>query len=59
MVRQNLCCDDPVEVTYYSSECFDSINVCTVHVQCSVVLEVDCQKDGKKLVFRRKRKLTK
>ena len=64
MVRLNLCCSDPVEVPYYSSECF--VDIC-VHCACPQQSTIDgqypicqeCRATGKMAVLKRKRKQTK
>ena len=64
MVRLNLTCNDPVEVPYYSSECFEDICVhCACQTQCTIDGQYpicnECKGDGKPPVFKRKRKLSK
>ena len=64
MVRMNLTCNDPVEIPYYSSECFEDICVhCACHTHCNTDGQYpicnDCKGDGKPPVFKRKRKLSK
>ena len=64
MVRLNLTCNDPVEIPYYSSECFEDICVhCACQTQCTIDGQYpicnDCKGDGKLPVFKRKRKLSK
>lgn len=61
-VRSNLSCDDPVEIPYYLSEKFAL--VCT-HCGCTTLeaaqgqypLYGHCRSDGKRPVWKRKRKL--
>ena len=62
MVRLNITCSDPVEVPYYSSV----LRIC-VHCACKTQCTIDgqypicneCIHDGKPLIFKRKRKLSK
>ena len=61
-VRQNLSCDDPVEVPYYSSDRFE--DVCA-HCGCTCAESVSgqyplcshCRHEGKHPVLKRKRKI--
>ena len=57
MVRLNLCCSDPVEVPYYSSECFVDIYVhCTCPQQSTVDGQYpicqECRASGKTAVLK-------
>ena len=52
MVRLNLTCSNPVEVPYYSSECFEDICVhCACQTQCTIdgqfPIRNECIHDGK------------
>ena len=61
-VRENITCNDPVEIPYYSSERFQS--VCT---HCAYASDTDiegqyplceyCRQQGKHPIFKRKRRL--
>ena len=61
-VRENITCDDYIEIPYYSSEKFEDICICCACKVSDLVegqypLCLECKQQGKSPILKRKRKL--